>query len=291
MRILQMDAGREMRGGQWQVLRLMEGLTGAGVETWLAARGDSPLFAAARDRGLRVARLELSSLREKADLVHAHDARSHTLAVALARGPVVVARRVAFPLGTGPLSRWKYRRAAHFIAVSEFVRGRMTAYGIPAAKVSVVYDGVPLLPLAQRGGGRILAPGPTPDKPAELYQETGLDISFAKNLETDLKTASYFVYISKSEGLGSGILMAMAAGVPVIASRTGGIPEIIHHEENGLLTDARPETVAEAVRRLQEDSAFTERLALRGRETVTERFSIEIMIQNTLAVYRRVLGC
>jgi len=290
MRILQMDAGREMRGGQWQVLRLMEGLTGAGVETWLAARGDSPLFAVARERGLQVTRLELASLREKADLVHAHDARSHSLAVALARAPVVVARRVAFPLGRGPLSRWKYRQAAHFIAVSEFVRGQMSECGIAAEKVSVVYDGVPLLPLAQRGGGRILAPAPTPDKPAELYQRTGLDISFAKHLETDLKTASYFVYISNSEGLGSGILMAMAAGVPVIASRTGGIPEIIQHEENGLLTDARPEAVATAVRRLQADSAFTKRLALRGRQTVTERFSIEIMIQNTLAVYRRVLG-
>jgi hypothetical protein len=49
--------------------------------------------------------------------------------------------------------------------------------------------------------------------------------------------------------------------------------------------------VAAAVRRLQADPVFTDRLAIRGRQTVTERFSIDIMVQNTLAVYRRVLGC
>jgi glycosyltransferase involved in cell wall biosynthesis len=292
MRILQIDAGREMRGGQWQVLRLMEGLRAAGAETWLAARADSPLFTQARERGLRVRRLELASLREEADLVHAHDAKSHALAVGLARAPVVVSRRVAFPMRTGLLSRWKYRQAAHFIAVSEFVRQVLVEYGIPVEKISVVYDGVPFLPPAQRCDSRILAPRPSADKPAELYGQTGLEISFAENLEDDLKTASLFVYISNSEGLGSGVLMAMAAGVPVIASTTGGIPEIIGHGDNGLLVDAaQPGAVAAAVRRLQGDPGFAGKLAARGRQTVMERFSIDIMVRNTLAVYRKVLAC
>jgi glycosyltransferase involved in cell wall biosynthesis len=58
-----------------------------------------------------------------------------------------------------------------------------------------------------------------------------------------------------------------------------------------LLAAALPEAVAAAVRRLQADPVFTDRLAIKGRQTVTERFSIDIMVQNTLAVYRRVLGC
>ena len=78
--------------------------------------------------------------------------------------------------------------------------------------------------------------------------------------------------------------MAMAAGVPVIASKTGGIPEIIRHEENGLLVDTEPDAVAAAVRRLQGDPALAGRLAARGRETVTEKFSIDIMV-------RRYFGC
>ena len=44
MRILHLDSGREMRGGQWQALRLMEGLAAAGVDQTLLARAGSPLF-------------------------------------------------------------------------------------------------------------------------------------------------------------------------------------------------------------------------------------------------------
>ena len=48
MRILHLDSGHEMRGGQWQVLRLIEGLRGAGHESLLLARAGSPLLAQAR---------------------------------------------------------------------------------------------------------------------------------------------------------------------------------------------------------------------------------------------------
>jgi hypothetical protein len=290
MRIVHIDSGREMRGGQWQVLRLSEGLQAAGVETQLVARSGAPLMAMAEDRKLRVAPLTMGSVREAADLVHVHDARSHALAVGLARAPVVVARRVAFPIGTGLVSRWKYRRAAHFIAVSEFVRAGMMERGIPGEKVSVVYDGVPLLAPAECGC-RILAPPPSADKPAELYRQMGLDISFAKDLEADLKTASIFVYSSKSEGLGSAVLLAMSAGVPVVASKTGGIGEVIRHEENGLLVEGGPAVMAAAIRRLQMDRPLARKLAANGRRTVTEKFSVESMVRKTLEVYRRVLGC
>jgi glycosyltransferase involved in cell wall biosynthesis len=188
------------------------------------------------------------------------------------------------------VSRWKYGRAAHFIAVSEFVRAGMVERGMPAEKISVVHDGVPLLP-PSTGGTRILAPRPSPDKPAELYAQTGLDIRFAENLENELKTASVFVYISNSEGLGSAVLLAMSAGVPVVASRTGGIGEIIRHEENGLLVDGGPAAVGAAVRRLQADRGLAQSLAAKGRHTVAEKFSIDSMVRNTLSVYRRVLGC
>jgi hypothetical protein len=52
MRVLQLDSGREMRGGQWQVLRLMEGLRREGVEGTLLARQGSPLWEKARAAGL-----------------------------------------------------------------------------------------------------------------------------------------------------------------------------------------------------------------------------------------------
>jgi glycosyltransferase involved in cell wall biosynthesis len=287
MRILHIDTGREMRGGQWQVLRLIEGLRAEGVETLLVARAGSPLAGIV---GEAVSPAQIRRLDRSFDLIHAHDARAHAWAVALARAPVIVARRVAFPIGAGWLSRWKYRRAAHFIAVSEYVRGLMIERGIPEEKISVVYDGVPLLEPAA-GGTKILAPPPTRDKPAEFYQRAGIEISFAKDLQADLKTAAIFVYLSMSEGLGSGVLLAMSAGVPVIASKTGGIPEIIRHEENGLLVDERPESLKSAIAALRSDPALARRLGEAGRRTVAEKFSTGRMVRDTLAVYRRILAC
>src|SRR5205823_2472158 len=109
MRILHLDCGREMRGGQWQALRLIEGLSAAGVESTLLARDGAPLAAVARQRGWRVATLVMPRVlmqARKHDLVHAHDARSHTLAAFAGGAPLVVSRRVGFPIR----SRWKYGR-------------------------------------------------------------------------------------------------------------------------------------------------------------------------------------
>jgi len=65
MRILHLDAGKEMRGGQWQVLRLVEGLAGAGVESTLLARSGGPLFEAYRETFVGVG-LPLFTSMEKA---------------------------------------------------------------------------------------------------------------------------------------------------------------------------------------------------------------------------------
>src|SRR5687768_1198293 len=148
MRILHLDAGREMRGGQWQVLRLIEGLAAAGIESTLLAREGAPLYVAARKRGWRVEPLSLTRvimMSRRHDLIHAHDARTHT-AGAIVRGvPLVVSRRVAFPVG----SRWKYGRAKRYIAVSEFVKSVLIKGGVDESRISVVYDGVPVLEVSQ----------------------------------------------------------------------------------------------------------------------------------------------
>ena len=144
MRILHLDAGREMRGGQWQVLRLIEGLAAAGVESTLLAREGAPLYTAARKQGWRVEPLGITRamgcLRGH-HLIHAHDARSHSLGAFLRGRPLVVSRRVSFPVG----SRWKYGRARRYLAVSEFVKKVLMQGGVPEEKISVVYDGVPVL--------------------------------------------------------------------------------------------------------------------------------------------------
>jgi Glycosyl transferases group 1/Glycosyltransferase Family 4 len=294
MRILHLDAGREMRGGQWQVLRLIEGLTRAGLDSTLLCPPGSPLSQRAAALGCEVHPLCWSAVARfsrRIDLTHAHDARSHTWAALLARPPVVVSRRVAFPVR----NRWKYSRPAAYLAVSECVKRMLIAGGVRPERITVVYDGVPLAaPLLP--GDRILAPATSdPQKGSDLLQQAarlaGVPVSFSADLEADLPGAALFVYLTRSEGLGSGVLLAMAAGVPVVASRIGGLPEIITHGENGWLTENDPPAVAASLRTLIADRPLAQRLAERARRTVGERFSVDAMVRATIQVYRQVLSC
>jgi len=295
MRILHLDSGREMRGGQWQVLRLLEGLRAAGHDVTLLARAGAPLAEAALKASLDARPLKLStlvSLASSADIIHAHDGRSHTLAAGLAAKHLVVSRRVAFPLQRNLASRWKYKRAAHYIAVSGFVKRVLEAGGVPASKISVVHDGVPqqtlrgggdrilILDLADAGKGTALA--------IEAAKLAGASVLLSRNLETDLAQAAVFVYLTQSEGLGSAVLLAMAAGVPVIVSNVGGLVEIVEHERTGLVTENSVAEVAAAIRRLRDDPKLARTLARHAREQVEQNFTVAQMIARTLAVYEKI---
>src|SRR5438309_10701149 len=75
-------------------------------------------------------------------IVHAHDAKAHTLAAIAARRRFVVSRRVAFPIKKTASSQWKYRRASAYLAVSNYVAGELRNARVPGEKIFVVYDGV-----------------------------------------------------------------------------------------------------------------------------------------------------
>ena len=115
----------------------------------------------------------------------------------------------------------------------------------------------------------------------------GLDVHWSDRLEEDLPRARVFAYISRSEGLGSAALLAMANGTAVVASRTGGLVEAVEHGRTGLVADNDPDALAATLRRAVADA---EQLGRCGREVAEERFSVERMVEETVDVYRRVLG-
>jgi glycosyltransferase involved in cell wall biosynthesis len=87
------------------------------------------------------------------------------------------------------------------------------------------------------------------------------------------------------------VLEAMAAGVPVTASRVGGVPELINDGVTGLLCDPeRPETFREAVRRLLTDPALRLRLRAAGRQSARNRFYPKVIAKQHLAIYRTLAG-
>jgi hypothetical protein len=295
MRILHVDAGREMRGGQWQALRLHQYLVGAGHESMLVARQGSPLLeltAGCRLPCEALHPLGLRSLARRFELVHVHDAHSHMLGAVLVQAPLIVSRRVAFPPGTSIASRLKYRRARRFLAVSRYVGGKLVEAGVDPDRIDVVYDGMET-PSSPASGDDFVTPYTLdPAKGMALAQRAadlaGVSLVCSKDLERDLSHASAMIYLTHSEGLGSGILLAMAYGVAVIASRTGGIPELIDDGVTGLLVQNEPKAVADAMRGLVPERRAA--LGQAARASVLNRFTVAHMAAATLNAYQKALN-
>jgi glycosyltransferase involved in cell wall biosynthesis len=87
------------------------------------------------------------------------------------------------------------------------------------------------------------------------------------------------------------IAEAMAAGVPVVATRVGGIPDMIRDGETGLLYEAGDvDALTSCLRRLLEDAALREQLGQTARLWAQSTYSPERVAEATVAVYRRLLG-
>jgi glycosyltransferase involved in cell wall biosynthesis len=87
------------------------------------------------------------------------------------------------------------------------------------------------------------------------------------------------------------VLEAMAAGLPVIASNVGGIPELVADGVSGVLVPpGDPDALAEAIEALLENPALALELGAAGRRRVVENFDLEAVREAHLALYRRMLA-
>jgi glycosyltransferase involved in cell wall biosynthesis len=102
------------------------------------------------------------------------------------------------------------------------------------------------------------------------------------------KILDIFVLSSYLEGIGGAILDAMALGKPIVATRVGGIPEIVMDGNNGLLVPSRsPVELAKAIVKLASDPLLRDKMGAQGKERA-RNFSIQKTIENTEAVYYRL---
>lgn len=158
LRVLLADLERVWRGGQEQALLLMMGLTRRGYCAELVAVRDSAIAMRAQAAGIRVHAVSDSARRIGAawrlrrlirevrfDLVYTNEAHALT-ATWLARNhrrvPLVVARRVTFPLSRSSISLARYRAAARILAISQAVRSELLAAGLDPRRIEVVPDGI-----------------------------------------------------------------------------------------------------------------------------------------------------
>jgi glycosyltransferase involved in cell wall biosynthesis len=94
-----------------------------------------------------------------------------------------------------------------------------------------------------------------------------------------------FVLPSLNEGMGRVLVEAMAAGKPVVASRVGGIPDLVKHGQNGLLVEPGDITgLSLAIRKLLIDKKMRDEMGMKGR-TMAQNFGVEKMVEKIDALY------
>lgn len=110
------------------------------------------------------------------------------------------------------------------------------------------------------------------------------------DVASHLAAFDIFAFPSLFEGLGSILLDAMHAGLPIVATEVGGIPDIIGHEYNGLLIPpSDPDALVAALDRIDGDDALCERFARANREEIL-KYSSACMADRYVPIYQRLMS-
>jgi glycosyltransferase involved in cell wall biosynthesis len=145
---------------------------------------------------------------------------------------------------------------------------RLTRLEVPGARLDIIGNG----------------PGPTPTALPHVRFLTGTG-----DIQTHLRSAWVFALASHSEASPNAVLEAMACGLPVAATRVGGIPELVEDGVNGLLVPPRdPVALSAALTALLRDAGRREVMGAAGRKRAESCFQLPHMVRATEAVLREV---
>ncbi|MER3430350.1 MAG: N-acetyl-alpha-D-glucosaminyl L-malate synthase BshA [Blastocatellia bacterium] len=145
---------------------------------------------------------------------------------------------------------------------------------------------------------RLVMVGDGPELAAVKHRarQAGLDkyvlfVGKRSNISEFLGVSDIFLLPSELESFGLAALEAAACELPVIATRIGGLPEVVSDGETGFLSDVGDvEKMAADVIRLLSDEELRSRMGRRGRELAVERYSTERVIPQYISLYERVIG-
>ena len=190
------------------------------------------------------------------------------------------------PDGVGPGTGGPSRSGMQIVHVSNF------------RPVKRVADVVAAFALVRRElPARLCLVGDGPGRPAAESQcrELGIaeDVSFVGNqarVEPILERSDLFLSASETESFGLASLEALACGVPVVATRTGGVPEVVCHDRNGLLSPVGDvEALAGSCIALLADPSRREAFARDGRRWARSRFDRDAIVARYREIYRATL--
>ena len=361
MNVLHLNSEKGWRGGEQQLAYLVEETQHRGVTNWVVCRRRSAMEAYCQTHqidhisfkltgGISIGealRLKRVCRQHHIDLIHAHGSKTHTLAVLSAvfgnRIPIVISRRVAFPIRQNFFTRWKYNHSSvkKIICISETVKQVVARSIDHLERLTVVYSGINTRRFTHSSDylrdtypevsdrlviGTVAALSDSKDlytflNTAAILCESRADChffivgegpereglerytvqkklpqrvtmtGFVDNVDEILPGFDLYLTTPKVEGLGTSVLDAFACHVPVVATRAGGIPEMVLHEKTGLLADVGDAaTLAHHLERVASDSTLRNQLIEAAYQHLLDHFTKEKMAQGTLETYRSLMA-
>jgi len=363
MHIIHVSTATSWRGGEQQLAYLISSLHQNDITQDVLCTDGAPFAAYCEKRGikntvfkkqgalnLKAARMLANICRNiPACIVHCHDSHAHNIACFSALifknpSPVIVHRRVDFPVSNSFVSKAKYNHPsiARYICVSEAIRNILLPSLKDPEKALVIYSGIDLSRFSNIvskntlrrelgisndciliGNVSALAPhkdyitfvgtaekllknnphfhfviigeGPertTIEKEIEIRKLAGkISLTgFKNNVPELLKELDVLLLTSKTEGLGTSILDAFASGLPVVATKAGGIPEIVEHKVNGLLAETGDtQALTDMVELLLTENNLRKSLVNNARIRVRD-FDYKVTAAKILDVYKGITG-
>lgn len=359
-RIAHVISPNSWRGGEQQAIYLYEELEKLGVYQIILCAKGSATEKYCENHGLRFRsckkRLNIDPLfarfirrvcrEETIDIVHPHDSGAHTLCVMAADlfsnpCPLVLHRRVDFPISSSWFSRYKYNHRAikRIICVSEAVKEILQKDLRNKSLIRVVYDGIdvdafntpkgnilreefhldPVLPVVAniaaltqqkdyftfidtvvllenekiRAAYFAFGDGAQREKLEAYALEKGLKdkirfVGFRTDIRAIIGEIDVLLFSSETEGLGTSILDCFAAGVAVVSTDAGGIPEIMIHQKTGWMGKVKdPGSLAEGVKIALTHPEIRQQWIAEGKKRV-QLFKRSITAKNTLDIYQEI---
>ncbi len=361
MKVLHLSSESSWRGGEQQIAYLIEESVSQGHDVIVAARKGSAFakwcstnnihfhefgFANGLDLFTAIGILRLVK-NLSPDIVHVHSGKSVGISYLMVlfglRVPLVVHRRVDFPLRKGGFSLRKYNHSGvkAIICVSEAIASLARERVDHPERVHKVFSGIDFsrfrsapdgqqvrkefkIPIDKTLIGNVSAVAPHKDYPTflstaanvlalrqdvhflivgdgallelmkALAMEKGISeyvhfTGFRDDVPALLKEIDIFLITSETEGLGTTIIDAMYNSLPVVATRAGGIPELVIDGKTGFLCDIHdPNGLAQAINTIMDDPNLAATLGSNG-HLRSLKFGKTDMANQILAIYREIL--
>ncbi len=361
LHLLHLSSAKSWRGGEQQIAYLASEIQRQKISQIIFCVAEAPLHQWCIQNGIPhltytkrasidpflSSRIRQICKKEKITHIHAHDSHAHTFAFVAAfflgnKTPIILSRRVDFPIRDSFFSRLKYNHTSirKIVCVSHFIRRVIQPVIENQQKLTVIHSGIDVArfqvsrshelretyQLASntkiiinvaalsehkdhatfvRTAERLLryrkdiaffivgGDSGTEAATVALIAEKGLTekvilTGYRDNIPSLLAQADVFLFTSREEGLGTSILDAFAAHLPVVATNAGGIPEMVVLDQTGYLARiGNDKELAVGVEKMLDDEDYRMQ-CVHGATEQLQQFTHYKMAGTTIALYRTV---